>query len=73
MKYKPSQIRKTIVAVIGAVVTLLIAVPEALDSGLPNGAAAVTVSVVSVLTSIGVFLTRNADLIDRLDQFSDDD
>ena len=73
MKYKPSQIRKFIVAAIGAVATLLIAVPEALGSGLPNGAAAVTVSVVSVLTAIGVFLTRNADLIDRLDQFSDDD
>lgn len=65
--YKPSQIRKAIVAGIGAGVLLANDFVATFTSVLPPKVSAGITAVVGVATLISVFLTKNAPLIDASD------
>lgn len=63
--YKPSQVRKAIVAVVGA---LLMAAVQ-FGPFIPDSAQPTVTTVVAFLTAVSVFLVRNAGLIDAGDRF----
>lgn len=65
--YKPSQIRKALVATLGAVVMILTQVLASAVDVLPASWAAWITAAVGVCTAAGVFLVRNAKAIDGLD------
>ena len=65
--YKPSQIRKALVAVLGAVVMILTQVLASTTGVLPASWAAWITTVAATCTAAGVFLAKNAPLIDSLD------
>lgn len=65
--YKPSQIRKALIAVLGAVVMILTQVLTSAVDVLPTSWAAWITTVVAACTAAGVFLVRNAKAIDGLD------
>ena len=67
-KYKPSQIRKTIVASCGAIGILGTQAVAAFTPWLSQDLAAAATSVIGIITTIGVFLVKNAKLIDSADQ-----
>ena len=66
--YKPSQIRKFVVAVLGAVVLILTQVLTAGADVIPASWGAWISTVVAVATAAGVYLARNASMIDSLDE-----
>lgn len=66
--YKPSQIRKFVVAVLGAVVLILTQVLTAGADVIPASWGAWISTVVAVATAAGVYLARNATMIDSLDE-----
>lgn len=66
--YSISQVRKAVVAGVGALVMLIVTIPQIFGEWLPEGAVYWINVVVGVLTAIGVFLTRNAPVIDKLDE-----
>ncbi len=67
--YKPSEIRKSTVAFLSAVLVLAVALPVA---GLPVGVAAAIAGGVGVVQLVVVYLTRNdvAGVIDSVDNLS---
>lgn len=67
-KYKPSQIRKAIVAGCTAFGTLGTSALAVFTDYLPKPAALAVVGAVGFAGALGVFLTRNAKLIDSADQ-----
>lgn len=62
--YKPSQIRKAIIAVIGAVVIIANSVLAEFAEYIPQEAAAWVTSAVAFVTAVSVFLVKNATIID---------
>lgn len=66
-RYKPSQIRKAIVAGCGAVGILGTQALAAFTQWLSADFAAAASAVISIITTLGVYLTRNAPLIDSAD------
>lgn len=64
--YKPSEIRKTIVAVLGLVLVLAPQLISFLNDLAPGVALALS-SAVGVVTVVSVFLTKNAAVIDDFD------
>lgn len=67
-KYKPSQIRKAIVAGCTAVATLGASAAAVFTDYLPKPAALAVAGVVGFAGALGVFLTKNAELIDAADK-----
>lgn len=66
--YKPSQIRKFVVAVLGAVVLILTQILTTGADVIPASWGAWISTVVAVATAAGVYLARNASMIDSLDE-----
>ena len=64
-KYTPSQIRKFLVAISGTLALLLTSFLEEFVGIIPETWANPINWVIGALTAVGVFLTRNADLIDN--------
>jgi hypothetical protein len=69
MSYKPSQVRKTVVATIGILIILANSALTEFAAYLPNGASVAVTAVVGFVTAVSVFLTKNAPLIDSADNF----
>lgn len=69
--YKPSQIRKAIVAGIGAGVLLANDFVATFTSVIPAQVSAGITAVAGVATLVGVFLTKNAPLIDASDSLGE--
>ena len=69
--YKPSQIRKAIVAGTGVTVLLLNSFLDTFTTVLPPKVSAGITAVVGVATLVGVFLVRNAGLIDASDSLGE--
>lgn len=67
-KYKPSQIRKAIVAGCGAVGILGTQAVAAFTPWLSADVAAAATSVIGIVTTLGVFVAKNAPLIDSTDE-----
>ena len=65
--YKPSQIRKALVALLGLVVLVLAQVLSLVVDVIPAQWAAWITIVVGACTTAGVFLAKNAPLIDSFD------
>ena len=65
--YKPSEIRKFIVGVTGALVVLAVSLTGEFAAFLPAEAASWIGTGVAFATAVGVFLTKNAAVIDGLD------
>lgn len=66
-KYKPSQIRKAIVAACGAVGILGTQAVSTFTQWLSVESAATATSIIGLITTLGVYLVRNAPLIDSAD------
>lgn len=66
MRYSISQVRKAIVAGVGAGVVLVTDFVATGGEFLPDGAEHWLLRAAAVGTAVGVYLTRNAELIDRL-------
>ncbi|ART68198.1 hypothetical protein BTO20_06030 [Mycobacterium dioxanotrophicus] len=67
-KYKPSQIRKAAVAGVGVVGTLATSAVDVFTTWIPAGWAGPIASGIAFVAAIGVFLTKNAPLIDAVDE-----
>ena len=67
-KYTPSQIRKGIIAGSGAVVVLATSAVDTFTDVLPPQVSAAITGVASIATALGVYLTRNAPIIDAADE-----
>lgn len=67
-KYTVSQIRKTVVAGVGLVAVLATSFIEEFTGLIPDDWAKPVTWVISTLTAVGVFLTKNAPLIDAADE-----
>lgn len=65
--YKPSQVRKTLIVALGALVLILTQVLASGASILPDKAAVAITVVVGAATTAGAFLVKNAAMIDGLD------
>lgn len=65
--YKPSEIRKFLVGVTGALVVLAVSLMGEFAAFLPAEAASWIGTGVAFATAVGVFLTKNAAVIDGLD------
>ena len=65
--YKPSEIRKFIVGIVGAFIVLAVSLTGEFASFLPAEAATWISTGVAFATAVGVFLTKNAAVIDSLD------
>lgn len=61
-----AQVRKAIVASVGAIVILVVAVPEIFGEWLSPEVTAWIVSIAAVLIAIGVYLVKNAHVIDKI-------
>ena len=68
-KYTVPQIRKGIVAGSGAVAILALSAVETFTDFLPPAATGALTSLAGIATAVGVFLTRNAELIDAADNY----
>jgi hypothetical protein len=66
-KYTPSQIRKGIVAGSGAVAILAVSAVETFTGLLSPDISAGLTSVAGIATAVGVYLARNAPIIDSAD------
>ena len=66
-KYRPSQIRKAIVAGSAVAATLATSAVETFTTWIPDGATTPIASGIAFLGAVGVFLTKNAPLIDSAD------
>lgn len=66
-RYKPSQIRKAIVAGCGAVSILGTQAVAEFTQWLSAEFAATATSIIGIITTLGVYLVRNAPLIDSAD------
>lgn len=71
--YTPSQLRKFGVALLAALGTLLSSAAEVFAPWLPHGAGAFLASAIALAGAVGVFLVRNAPLIDAADVFGADE
>lgn len=67
-KYTPSQIRKFAVAGVAAVGTLATSAVETFTTWIPAGWTGPIASGIALVGAIGVFLTKNAPLIDAADE-----
>ncbi|AEL98191.1 hypothetical protein PBI_BIGNUZ_28 [Mycobacterium phage BigNuz] len=67
-KYTPSQIRKAIVAVAGAIGLLATSFLEDFVGLIPDSWSGPVTWVIGVAIALGVFLTKNAPLIDAADE-----
>ena len=67
--YKPSEIRKFIVGIVGAFIVLAVSLTGEFASFLPAEAATWTTTVVAFAPAVGVFPTTNAAVIDSLDEY----
>jgi len=67
--YKPSEIRKFVVGVVGALTILAVSLTGEFASFLPAEAASWISTVVAFATAVGVYLTKNAAVIDGLDDY----
>ena len=67
--YKPSEIRKFIVGIVGAFTVLAVSLTGEFASFLPAEAANWISTVVAFATAVGVYLTKNAAVIDSLDEY----
>lgn len=65
-KYTLPEIKKAIIALIGAVVSILITVPDVFAEWTSEGVVKGTMSAVALLTAVLVFEVRNRDKIDPL-------
>ncbi|WAC54974.1 hypothetical protein [Gordonia sp. SL306] len=65
--YKPSQIRKTLIVALGALVLILTQALTSAASVIPDTVAVWITVVVGAATTAGAFLVKNATLIDGLD------
>ncbi|QFP96993.1 membrane protein [Gordonia phage Thimann] len=65
--YKPSEIRKFIVAAIGAITILIVEVLDQFADFIPANVAGWITTGVAFATTVAVFLTKNAKVIDVLD------
>lgn len=59
-------VRKAIVAALGALVVLIVSVPEIFGEWLDPDTTAWIASIAAVLTAIGVYLVSNAPTIDKI-------
>lgn len=66
--YTIPQIRKAVVAIIGALIVVILAVVEVSSDALSADATAWITSVVAILTAISVFLVKNATIIDAVSE-----
>lgn len=66
--YKPSQIRKALVAALGAVVLILTQILTTGADVIPTSWGAWISTAIPVATAAGVYLARNATMIDSLDE-----
>lgn len=64
--YSPSQIRKAIVAFAGAIVLLGTSALEIFTPYMSEGVYASVVSIIGVVVAVGVFLVRNAPVLEDL-------
>lgn len=71
MKYSIPQLRKTVVALLGAAVLIVTAISSQFATVLPASWAAWITIGVSAATALGVFLTKNAPVIDALGEHWD--
>ena len=67
-KYTPSQIRKFAVAGVAAIGTLATSAVETFTTWIPAGWTGPIASGIALVGAIGVFLTKNAPLIDAVDE-----
>ncbi|OMC04165.1 hypothetical protein A5733_22075 [Mycobacterium sp. NS-7484] len=67
-KYTPSQIRKFAVAGVAAIGTLATSAVETFTTWIPAGWVGPIASGIAFVGAIGVFLTRNAPIIDAADE-----
>jgi hypothetical protein len=67
VKYTIPQVRKTVVAFLGAFVLIVTAVSSQFATVLPASWAGGITIAVAAATALGVFLTKNAPVIDALD------
>lgn len=65
--YKPSEIRKFIVGLVGAITLLVVQALEEFAEFIPADVAGWLTVAVGFATAVGVYLTKNAATIDRLD------
>lgn len=65
--YKPSEIRKFIVAAVGAITILIVEVLDQFADFIPANVAGWITTGVAFATTVAVYLTRNALIIDTLD------
>ena len=65
--YKPSEIRKFIVGVVGALTILVVEVLDQFAEFIPANVAGWLTVGVGFATAVGVYLTKNAAVIDSLD------
>ncbi|MDT0223458.1 hypothetical protein [Gordonia sp. AC31] len=67
--YRPSEIRKFIVGLVGAFTVLAVSLTGEFAAFLPAEAATWISTGVAFATAVGVFLTKNAAVIDSLDDY----
>ena len=67
--YKPSEIRKFIVGLVGAITLLVIQALEEFAEFIPANVAGWLTVGVGFATAVGVYLTKNAAVIDSLDEY----
>lgn len=68
-KYTVSQVRKTVVAAVATAGTLATSAVETFTTWLPHGWAGPIASGIALLGAVGVYLTKNAPVIDAADNF----
>ena len=67
--YKPSEIRKFIVGIVGAFTILFVELLDQFAEFIPADVAGWISTVVAFATAVGVYLTKNAAVIDSLDEY----